>query len=311
MSEDEQIPFNNRTHDRLTELEKKFENRIRINPSRMVCVEEAISSHLEIIKKLEKEIDLMNTDWTQMDNMHDKFKKELSELVGNTFEGMSQLDTEIDELKNSIDYFKPLQNVNDLQRQIKELKESIKLLSGDVVGNLKIKEVLRELINLVWKSPKIYPDIGNALMELHTKLGGEKELSKRENGLNHTHDTGVGNVPNDSKPPRLPNNDSIQDQEEFLRTIENPSEQDYMKDYDMTGYIASSASHTVCNHVIDYEERYCTLCRKSIHEIYPREPYDPNHQVIVEKADLKEYFEYLPPRLKVEAEEKYLPEDAE
>ena len=34
-------------------------------------------------------------------------------------------------------------------------------------------------------------------------LLSEKGLSKRENGLNHTHDTGVGNVPNDSKPREI------------------------------------------------------------------------------------------------------------
>ncbi|KKL75864.1 hypothetical protein LCGC14_0697330 [marine sediment metagenome] len=33
-------------------------------------------------------------------------------------------------------------------------------------------------------------------------LGG-KEFSKHENGLNHMHETGVGDIPNDSKPREI------------------------------------------------------------------------------------------------------------
>jgi len=74
----------------------------------------------------------------------------------------------------------------------------------DLIFSATIQSVLRELgksIHRVFYNNDWF-DEANKIIMLLRELDGEKELPKRENGLNHTHGTGVGADSDDSKPSK-------------------------------------------------------------------------------------------------------------
>ena len=108
--------------DRISELEKKPCMKITeiFTPTevRMLkLTQQTIGEHTTQIAELREATE-------EVIEAHLGYLNELREQIENIWKYLpSDLGEQIAELRESIDYFKPLQNVNDIQRQLTELKE--------------------------------------------------------------------------------------------------------------------------------------------------------------------------------------------
>ena len=194
-------------------------------------------SHWNLKEKLEKELA--------------KLKKTISKWKRHTIQDywkMSKVLThvrnwtkEIKELKENIDYFKPLNNVNSLLEQIAELKEQI---GGDnqLSKTLERSEKAMRDKNPAESKPRAW--MGEVPLvyanEKKGDFGGDKsDIVSGTGGAAPTRNAECEDVNpeiiNESQPPRLLTKPKTEeDYKRKLRIKENPSEQD----------VASSASHT-------------------------------------------------------------------
>jgi len=167
-------------------------------------------------------------------NEPDKIWKEIAELkekiknrniqIDNINDRKNEQQREINELKEDNEHLKKTifdwllyssTNREVLRDYLKYKKDWTMLILKDMskneynapianwihISQHKICEGLLEKLDSVKRTEKNIPDweIKRPLGELEGS-GGEKELPKHENGLNHMHGSGVGNLPNDSKP---------------------------------------------------------------------------------------------------------------
>ncbi len=246
------------------ELKKKVNTQAEKIKGFQFTVNRFLKKNLERIEKLEK--DAKDHDLYQQDQ-YDIIKQELSELkassASHTVDRKAQnkqieyWGKEVEELKEKQIHWATLENVTVCRLGIEDLEEVLR----DMLENKKknAEQHIAELVN----EPEIEErfitacrkQIEDAKRQLK-KLGGGKELPKRENDLNHTHGINSETSVSDSKPPSCEfcGRDLIYYEEKWIcghgciKPAVNPSEQD----------IAGSARQTEKNDDIWAFE--CPIC---------------------------------------------------
>jgi hypothetical protein len=131
----------------------------------------------------------------------DELKERWEELYKGTSLLQKTLDIRVDILKTKMKVFR----IDNIQEVLLWLGMKVyEFIGAEHFGSYRQFEMKLEGKETEKKDiEEITKNIVDAKIQFIEDSGGEKELSKRENGLNHSHDTGVGNLPNDSKPPEL------------------------------------------------------------------------------------------------------------
>ena len=144
MSEDEQIPFNNRTHDRLTELEKKLNTMTKFESHFRDSSDHHKNVHIPLTERIEK-----------LERDNDRL--EGHRVLGN---------------KTMTMY------LNKKAKELSELKEEVRVLGNVEDGQwsemYNIKEVLREF-QMIAESSIDFKTFSALSKTLRAKLGGDSE----------------------------------------------------------------------------------------------------------------------------------------